>query len=285
MVNKIPRKYYYMYVDAMPSEQLDLEDPNAVISLVAVGYTYKKRKPFKIRQFKNYRSQKRKLKAVNDLCQLFNENYFYNLRVACGLAYIVDVIRWGEQVLDNLPASIGGITPDNKYLRFNETKIPIQRAKAFAWYTFGITMLSAPLASFAKASNARKAYLLLDPLPGDTPGEYTPGIQLVQLIIDNSELKECWKKASEKFKGEIGFSYAGMKESSSQISVKQTDLAVLADWISHACHALANTQMILSGGFTERERRILAEPACILHKKKKLKIINFGIELKFETSD
>ena len=260
-----------MFTDVMPSEQLDAVGNDDILAAVAVAYTHENAEGFTLKQFKEYRGKPRRARMALRLLSALEADHFTNLRVIGGLSPARHVVENGQRVL--------GFLDSDTY-----SSLPPRRAQGFAWYSMVLGLMSTGLGSYANQLGKGRAEFLLDPLPGDTPGSSTPGMDLMHRIAVCDAIRPMWKQSKERGGMEnIGFAYATLPgDPDGDIrAVKKSTHSVLADWFAHACHAAANHREFRSQGWTEDQRIAIADPLLYLVDRNHATVIDLGGSIRF----
>lgn len=270
-----------MHTDVLPSESME-KGEDCIYSLLALSYTHIHESAPKIKQFKEYRTKKRKLAAAQKITNAIVKKLYGNLRVVGSVAKGTDVLSNGQNLLDTLPNNL--LTLTSTHCEIPEGKIPIKQAKFIAWYTLCLSILSIHLAGWAGQAGAEHAEFLIDPLPGDTPGQSTVKMRLMEILSEHTEVKQYWRQSRvENNLNGVGFSYAllPLDGSPSHKPVKSLNLSALVDWFVQGSFAASNSAMYNDNCWTEKERKQIVAPFFELHSKGHLKLSNMGVKINF----
>ena len=94
-----------MHTDALPSESME-KGEDCIYSLLALSYTHVHESAPTTKQFKEYRTKKRKLIAAKKLTEAIENNLYGNLRVVGSIAKGVDILSNGNRLLSTLPGNV-----------------------------------------------------------------------------------------------------------------------------------------------------------------------------------
>jgi hypothetical protein len=227
---------FYQFVDVMPSEQ-GCGSADDWILYTSVAFGGEIEKLYGISEYKD--SSKRKRRDTSQLiCNLLDsdEIWIKPFCVACrsrnaesnGKLILSETIDFQTERGDAL------IYEFENGIRFNA-----KRAKMYANYAFVLSCFGTNLSNNARLFNYKKAYLVLDTLPGDQPvGEYQPGLCMLQNITKNYEmLNKNWHKQAEINELEtLGFCYAS---STNRIGF------IISDWVAQSIHAAVNRETFI----------------------------------------
>jgi len=126
-----------MHTDVLPSESME-KGEGCIYSLLALSYTHVHESAPTTKQFKEYRTKKRKLNAAKKLTETIENNLYGNLRAVGSVAKSLDILSNVNRLLSTLPENVVTIT--DTHCEIAEGKIPIKQAKFIAWYTFCLSI-------------------------------------------------------------------------------------------------------------------------------------------------
>ena len=268
-------KPFLMHTDATPSESFGGLSDGDALSLVALSFTDLGEEPLPIGQYtrkaRRIRDSEKLVEAIEngykfrEAGQEPPEPYLLDLRVAAAITTKKTAVDLGNELVGKLDRQA--------------TELVAESWRApFAWYAQALSVLSLCLAAYCRGHYgawperySKEACFALDPLPGDTPGTREVGLEFMKSVARIGDVAKYFEASRTKHGlSKIGFGY--VSSDNPDVSVKDSQHPVLADWFSHCAMAWAGLGTY--AGMEERDRAAVAAPLAALEKRKHARVID-----------
>jgi hypothetical protein len=251
------------FIDTCPSELIHtLTDKILIFS--HVNYDNIEIDQIKLRQFKDTRTEERKLKM-----QEYVINCFETKKIT---GY--GVIHWNSQKI----ALANAFT----LLRFMDIQIPnhfsnsdridiagenvsVGHLLSLSWYSILLSLCAREVSIYTKVENKQKALILMDLLPGDSI-QSSRNLNIVRFIIKNSILDGMFSDAiKSKNLKHIAFGY-GTKDGSTK-DLKNSPTNTVSDWITQSFYCKLRCEKIVKDEHFEENLRFSKLADYLIEKK------------------
>lgn len=251
------------FVDTCPSELIHtLADKILIFS--HINYDNIEIDQIKLRQFKDTRTEERKLKM-----QEYVINCFETKRIT---GY--GVIHWNFQKIAlanafTLLKFMGFQIPT----QFNNSdridiageNVSIGHLLSLSWYSVLLSLCAREISVYTKVENKQKALILMDLLPGDSI-KSSRNLNIVRFLIKNSILDGMFSEAiKSKSLKHIAFGY-GTKDGSTK-DLKNSPTNTVSDWITQSFYCKLRCEKIVKDEHFEENLKFSKLADYLIDKK------------------
>lgn len=257
------RDHTITFVDTCPSELIHtLADKILIFS--HINFDNIELDEIKLRQFKDTRTQERKLKMQDYVINCFETKKITGY----------GVIHWNSQkiALSNaytLLKSLGfkadeNIDPSDRVDIAGEN-ISMGHLLSLCWYSVLLSLCAREISIYTKVENKNKAIILMDLLPGDSVNS-SRNLNVVRYLIKHSILDGMFSDAVKAKKlTHIAFGY-GSKEGSTK-DLKNSPPNTILDWITQSFYCKLRCEKIIKDEFYEDNLKFSKLANYLIDKK------------------
>jgi hypothetical protein len=239
------------FVDTCPSELIHtLTDKILVFS--HINYDSIEIDQIKLRQFKDTRTEDRKLKTQDYVINCFETKKITGY----------GVIRWNSQkialgnafnLLKFMNIQIPSGFSNSERIEIAGEKVSVGHLLSLSWYSVLLSACAREIGVYTKVENKQKALILMDLLPGDSI-QSSRNLNIVRFLIKNSVLDGMFSDViKSKNLKHIAFGY-GTKDGSTK-DLKNSPPNTISDWITQSFYCKLRCEKIIKDEHYEMNLR------------------------------